>query len=86
MIVTHNELSLKDQRTLWLSHNKGVIKRISEETGISHAYCCLVWRGQATTRGRRVERMLAERGAPGFERFLEAAGVDSVASVVPSQG
>jgi hypothetical protein len=81
MITQSYDLSLKDRQVLWLFANKGVIRRLAKQFGVSSCFASSVWRGEAKSGGLRIEKALAELGAPGFEQYLEAPS-----SVPPAEG
>jgi predicted XRE-type DNA-binding protein len=58
---------LRQQRILWLDDQpKGILTRIAEEFGVSQPFVSDVLHNRRTSAEGRIEKRLAELGAPGF--------------------
>lgn len=70
-----NTVTIQDTQTAkryWLADNRGIIKRIAGDLGVSAPFVSDVLNGKRQSTGRVVEAKLAEHGAPGF--FEQTSG------------
>jgi len=66
-------LTLDQAKRYFLADNRGVLKRVSEDTGAGYSFVAQIFWARNRSRSGEVERKLAAAGAPGFEQFKSAA-------------
>jgi hypothetical protein len=65
-MLRQTKLSAADRALLWVAANRGVLTEIASKLRppVTPQYVAQVLRGKRKSRGGRVERALARRGAP----------------------
>ena len=67
---------LREKRAVWLMNNRGALSSVAEKCNLSSGYVSDIYRGNRRSRSGEVETLLAEMGAPGFERRAAPPAVE----------
>lgn len=64
MPTSTQSLTEREQKRLWVANHRGELARIARELGVSHSAVWNVLNSNLPSKGFRIERALAEAGAP----------------------